>query len=147
MNDANPLAFYEPHPDHPGWMRWGLRDQTRYNAFLGEIMVRTDAPGRALVRMTPQRRHSNLADVVHGGTTLGFIDVALFAASRTFGLAGPAVTLDLNTHFIRAGRIGEPMEAQVELLRETRRMIFLRGLIVQGADVIAEFSGTVRKSA
>lgn len=150
-DNAAPTPFaFEPHPDHPGWTRWRLRDDTRYNAFLGDIIVRLDdaAPGRvARVRMMPERRHSNLGDNVHGGAMLGFIDVALFAATRSFGLldAGRAVTLDLNTHFIAGGRVDEPLEARVELLRETRRLLFLRGLLVQDAGVVCEFSGTIRK--
>lgn len=144
--EARPAFVFEEHPDHPGWTLWAFRDATRFNAFLGEVIVRLE-DGQARVRMTPERRHSNFGDNVHGGALLGFIDVALFAAIRTFGLidAGPAVTLDLNTHFIGAGRVGEPLEARVELLRETRRLLFLRGLLVQDAGVVCEFSGTVRK--
>ncbi len=150
MTDEKPSFLYEEHPDHPGWMRWGFRDETRYNAFLGELIVRLEEAGDfkvARVRMTPERRHSNLADNVHGGAMLGFIDVALFAAARSFGLieAGVAVTLDLNTHFVGAGRLGESIEAQVELVRETGRMLFLRGLVVQGGMAVTEFSGTIRK--
>ena len=145
---TDPTFLYEDHPDHPGWMRWGFRDPTRYNSFLGELIVRVEA-GRARVRMTPERRHSNLSDRVHGGALLGFIDVALFAASRGFGLieAGTAVTLDLSTQFIGGGRVGEPLEAQVELLKETGRLLFLRGLVVQGdgEERIASFAGTIRK--
>ena len=153
-DQAKPEFLYEEHPDHPGWMRWGFRDATRYNAFLGDMLVRlegadaTGGAGRiARVRMTPEHRHSNLANVVHGGAMLGFIDVSLFAAARGFGLieAGTAVTLDLNTHFIGGGRIGEPLEARVELLRETGRLLFLRGLVMQGDGPVAEFSGTIRK--
>ena len=143
-----PATFlFEEDPDHPGWMRWGFTDPSRYNSFLGPMMVRIEG-GIALVRMTPERRHSNLRNNVHGGTLLGFIDVALFAASRSFGLitAASAVTLDLSTQFIGGGRIGEPIEAQVELLRETGRLLFLRGLIVQGEEKIMSFSATIRKS-
>lgn len=144
--EDRPAFIFEEHPDHPGWIKWEFRDPTRYNSFLGEVIVRLE-DGKARVRMTPERRHSNFGDNVHGGALLGFIDVALFAAIRSFGLieAGPAVTLDLNTHFISAGRLGEPLEAQVELLRETRRMLFLRGLLVQSVGVVCEFSGTVKK--
>jgi uncharacterized protein (TIGR00369 family) len=144
--ETRPAFVFEEHPDHPGWTLWAFRDDTRYNAFLGEVLVRLE-DDVARVRMTPERRHSNFGDNVHGGTLLGFIDVALFAAIRTFGLidAGPAVTLDLNTHFIGAGKIGEPLEAKIELLRETRRLLFLRGLLIQDAGVVCEFSGTVRK--
>ena len=56
------------------------------------------------------------------------------------------MTLDLSTQFIGGGRIGEPLEAQVELLKETGRLLFLRGLVVQGeGDPIASFAGTIRK--
>ena len=150
MTDSNqPATFlYEEHPDHPGWMRWGFTDPTRYNSFLGPMMVRVD-DGIARVRMTPERRHSNLRDTVHGGALLGFIDVALFAASRSFGLvtAGTAVTLDLSVQFVGGGRVDEPIEAQVELLKETGRLLFLRGLVLQGDEKISSFSGTIRKSA
>lgn len=141
-----PDFLYEEHPDHPGWMRWGFRDNSRYTGFLGEMIVRAD-DGVARVRMTPEHRHSNLSGVMHGGALLGFIDVSLFAAARSLGLitAGTAVTLDLNTHFIGGARIDTMVEARVELLKETGRLLFLRGLLCQGEDIAAEFSGTIRK--
>lgn len=146
--EERPVFTFEEHPDHPGWMDWTLTGEDRYNAFLGTIVVRVEDT-IARVRMWPERRHSNFGDNIHGGALLGFIDVALFGAMRAFGVlsAGPAVTLDLNTHFIGAGRIGEVLEARVEILRETRRLLFLRGLLVQGEGdaVVCEFSGTVRK--
>lgn len=74
MTEAKPEFLYEEHPDHPGWMRWGFEDSSRYTAFLGEMIVRPEN-GFIRVRMTPQRQHSNLADRAHGGTMLGFIDV------------------------------------------------------------------------
>ena len=139
--------FFGEDPDHPGWHSWQLRDDTRYNGFLGPLLVRREGD-IARVRMMPLHKHSNLADAVHGGTTLGFIDVALFGASRVFGLieAGTAVTLDLSVQFIGAGKTGVMMEAEVELLRETRRLLFLRGLVTQGDDKVAAFSGTIRKA-
>ena len=146
MSDESAFAFGED-TDHPGWHSWRLRDETRYNGFLGKLIVRRDGE-MARVRMFPTRIHTNLQDAVHGGTTLGFIDVALFAASRIFGLieAGTAVTLDLSTQFIGAGRADQPLDAEVELLRETRRLIFMRGLVVQGETKVAAFAGTIRKS-
>lgn len=147
MSDESAFAFGED-PDHPGWHSWRLKDESRYNGFLGKLIVRRDGD-RARVRMFPGRVHTNLQDAIHGGTTLGFIDVALFAASRIMGIieAGTAVTLDLSTQFIGAGRAGEPLDAEVELLRETRRLVFMRGLVLQGDDRIAAFAGTIRKGA
>lgn len=138
----------EPDPEHPGWLTWELSDPRRYNhQILGKMLVRAGEAGKAWVRMFPELRHSNLADNLHGGTVLGFIDVALFGASRMFGLidAGTAVTLDLSAQFIGAGKIDIPLDAEVELLRETGRLLFLRGLVVQGEARIASFAATIRK--
>lgn len=123
-----------------------LRDTSRYNAFLGRMLVKSEA-GKAYTRMFPEIRHSNLSDAIHGGTMTGFVDISLFAAARMFGLLdpGPAVTLDLSFQFIGAGRIGEPLDAEIELLRETGRLLFMRGLAKQGDDIIASFAGTIRK--
>jgi acyl-coenzyme A thioesterase PaaI-like protein len=148
LADPEPHFTYVDDPDHPGWKRWELRDPTRFNAFLGPILTRIEQ-GKALVRMVPGREHSNLRDSTHGGALLGFMDVALFAAARSFGVlsAGGAVTLDLSAQFIGTSRIGEPILAEVELLRETGRMLFMRGLVRQEETVLASFSGTVRKSS
>jgi acyl-coenzyme A thioesterase PaaI-like protein len=141
-----PAFIIEPDPDHPGWNSWRLRDTTRYNNFLGRILVKR-VEETAYTRMFPQTQHSNLADAIHGGTMTGFVDISLFAAARMFGLLdpGPAVTLDLSFQFISAGRIGEALDAEIELLKETGRLLFMRGLAKQGDDIIASFAGTIRK--
>jgi uncharacterized protein (TIGR00369 family) len=145
---TQPIFSYHDDPDLPGWKRWQLGDATRFNAFLGAIHVRVE-DDLARVRMTPRRAHSNLRDQMHGGALLGFIDCALFAGARGLGVlrAGGAVTLDLATQFIGGAALDLPVEAHVELLRETGRLLFLRGLIVQdGAPTIASFTATLRKS-
>ena len=151
MTESSPFFTFDEDPDAPGWKLWKATDPSRFNSQLGALSVRVDGE-IARVRMTPEHRHSNLRDHVHGGALLGFIDVAMFAGCRGFGLltAGAAVTLDLSTQFLGGGMIGQPIEAQVELLRETGRLLFVRGMVVQGEGKeqqrIAAFSGTLRKS-
>ena len=145
---ATPAFRYEDSATEPGWKSWAFRDATRFNGFLEPLLVKVE-DNIARVRMTPLHQHSNMRDNMHGGALLGFMDVALFAAARGFGVlqAGGAVTLDLSAQFIGGAQIGVPVEAHVELLRETNRMLFLRGLIVQqGEPTIASFTGTLRKS-
>ncbi len=141
-----PAFIQADDPDHPGWQSWRLSDPTRFNALLGKMLTRRDGD-LARVRMFPEHRHTNLQNNVHGGVTLAFIDVALFASSRMFGLieAGTAVTVDLSVQFIGSGTPVQPLDAEVELLRETRRLLFLRGLVTQGSDKVAAFAGTIRK--
>ena len=151
MSEAAPHFIYEDDPALPGWKRWTLNDPTRFNAFLGPLWVRME-DSHARVRMVPERQHSNLGDNVHGAVTLALVDIALFAASHQFGSlnAGHSVTLDLSTQFVGAGRVGEPLDAVVELVRETGRLIFLRGLVVQGegdSHIVLTFAGTIRKAS
>jgi hypothetical protein len=51
----------------------------------------------------------------------------------------------LSVQFMGAGAVDEPMDAEVELLKETGRLLFLRGLVLQGERRVAAFSGTIRK--
>lgn len=143
-----PAFICEPATDYPGWTTWHLRDDKRFNgAILGRLLVKQGEEGKAWVRMFPELRHSNFADNIHGGTLLGFIDVALFGASHVMNLlhGGPHVTLDLSTQFIGAGKIDTPLDAEVELLKETGRLLFLRGILIQGKNKVAAFAGTIRK--
>ena len=151
----NPSTAFEygPAPGQPGWLTWNLTDQTLFNAqVMGEMLVRREDGRRCRLRMQTQRKHANLALVVHGAITLALIDCSLFAAMRTLldGDAAGSVTLEVSSQFIGAGQIGVPLDAVVEVLRETRRLVFLRGTVVQGegdAELIASFSGIVRKSS
>ncbi len=146
-----PHIRHEPDPDNPGWHTWNLADNTRFNAqTMGHMLVRKDSDTLCRVRMFPERRHTNLLDMVHGAITLALIDVSLFASMRmlTGGDAGGSVTLELSSQFIGAGKPGIPLDAVVEVMRETKRLVFLRGTVVQGdADehLVASFTGIVRK--
>jgi len=138
----------EPDPDNPGWHRWRLRDETRYNeAVLGRMLVRRESEDSARCRIIPVRHLTNNGDNVHGAATLGLIDVSLFAGMymvRGVDAMGSA-TVDVSCQFIGAGDPARPLDAVVQVLRETRRLGFLRGLIVQDDDIVASFTGTVRK--
>jgi len=145
--DVHPLLRHEPDPDNPGWWTWTAREETRFNSVIGKLLVRADGPGRASCRMFPERQHSNLGDMVHGGAILTFIDMAFFAGGRLAGVdVKGAVTLDCNVRFLAPGKIGVPMDAEVELLRETGRLVVFQGKVVQGDEIVAAFSGTLRKS-
>jgi len=143
--------IYEPDPENPGWHRWELADDTRFNAqTMGRMLVRPETERTCRVRMFPERKHSNLLDMVHGAVTLALVDIALFAAMRTLlnGNAGGSVTLELSSQFIGAGALDKPLDAVVEVMRETKRLVFMRGTVVQGegdAHLVATFSGIVRK--
>ncbi|RYG63925.1 PaaI family thioesterase [bacterium] len=141
---------YGPDPDTPGWLTWDVRDQDRFTALLGPLRVRAEGDREARLRMIPRPIHRNLADGLHGGAMMALIDVALFATCRVFDLfdVGRASTVDLSVQFIGPARTDRPLDIVTEILRETGRLVFLRGLAVQDdgdASLCAAFSGTVRK--
>jgi uncharacterized protein (TIGR00369 family) len=84
--------------------------------------------------------------VVHGGAILTFIDMAMFAGGYAAGAdLGPSVTLDLSAQFLSPARLGVPLDCTVELLRESKRMAVMRGLVEQEGERVAAWSGTLRK--
>ena len=142
----HPLIRHAPDPEHPGWWTWDLPEDDRYNATLGKLLVRPEGEGGARCRMFPDKRQSNLGDVVHGGAILTFIDMAMFAGGYAGGAdLGPSVTLDLSAQFLSPARLGLPLDATVEVLRESKRLAVMRGLVEQEGEIVASWSGTLRK--
>jgi uncharacterized protein (TIGR00369 family) len=137
----------ETDPDDPRWIIWELRDTGRFNAVLGPMRARVQ-DGKAIVRIVPSRQHSNFLDYVHGGLMMGFIDCALFAAARILECRGAdeAVTLECSTQFLAVGKLDIPLDAVIEVLRETGRFIFQRGIVEQEGEAIASFTGILRKA-
>jgi acyl-coenzyme A thioesterase PaaI-like protein len=72
--------------------------------------------------------------------------MALFAGGRVAGAnTKRAVTLDCAVQFLSPGRPGLPLDCEVELLRETGRLAFFRGHVIQEGEIVASFTGTLRK--
>ena len=146
MRTLHPRIRHEPDPEHPGWWTWEIEEQDRFNATIGKLLVQPDGEGRARCRMFPGLGQSNLGNVAHGGAILTFIDMAMFAGGHLAGAdIAYSVTLDLSAQFLSPARLGLPLDAEVELLRETKRLAFMRGLVVQGDETVASWSGTLRK--
>lgn len=148
-DDQQPEFVIAPSPDHPGWLTFDLEDVGRFNGtVIGPVIMREEPDGRCRARCVPRPHLLNARDNLHGGALLGLIDISLFAglALLTDGDVCNAVTLDLSTQFIGAGRIDQPLDAVTEILRETRRLAFLRGVLEQDGTLIAAFNATVRKA-
>lgn len=128
-----------------GWTRW-LRDTDgRFGSVLGDLYMREEADQSVRIRIETERRHSNVLGYLHGGFIMSFIDVAMFGIIHRQLAQSPAVTLSCATDFLSAGRVGPPLEATGELLKETGKMLFVRGLVRQEGVNVASFTGTLRK--
>ncbi|WP_144095136.1 PaaI family thioesterase [Croceicoccus sediminis] len=135
-------------PDHPGWQEWCIGTPEQFNrAVLGRMLVRFEDDKVRVRLLEPAERHSNLNGVFHGGVLMAFIDTAMFAGANL--LAGKpdqrGVTVDMHTQFLAPGSLEKPLDALVELTRETGKMFFTRGLLVQEDVTVCSFNGLVRK--
>ena len=131
--------------EHAGWHRWHRDPDGRFAALLGDFYFRQTPGDTVECRMATDRRHSNGLGYLHGGFLMSFIDMAMFAfIFRQLENYG-AVTLSCATDFLTAGVVGVPIEASGEILKETGKMLFVRGLLTQNGANVASFTGTMRK--
>jgi hypothetical protein len=145
-----PIANFisAPSPDHPGWSTFAIDDPTLFNSVvMGQLLIRTESERSCRLRMFPVRHHSNVLGAIHGGMIMALADVSLFAVTRLLLAADAAgsVTLDMSTQFIGGGRLDAPLDVVTEVLRETGRLVFVRGLLEQEGQLVAAFSASIRK--
>ena len=128
-----------------GWTRWRREPQGRFHDLLGDLMFRHDPETGTECRMETDRRHSNGLGYLHGGFIMSFIDMAMFSFIWRQLENSAAVTLSCATDFLSAGIVGKPIEASGEILKETGKMLFVRGLVTQDGERVASFTATMRK--
>ncbi len=129
-----------------GWMTWG-RGGDPYETLLGPFCFKYEN-GRARCAFEPRRDHLNGGGFIHGGALMSFADFSLFSIAHKALEGGVhAVTLSCNCEFIAAGTMDDVIEAEGDVLRDGRSVIFVRGLVTQRANPLLAFSGTLKKIA
>ena len=144
----DPRYRYTDDPENPGWMIGPEPDSGRFMDVIGHIRACAEGPAVARLRVQPQERHRNVVGTVHGGFLMALIDQALFIGPAILGVPGMrgGLTIDCSCQFLRPVAFEKTIDLVVELLRETGRMAFIRGIVEQDGESAAAFSGTVRKA-
>lgn len=108
---------------------------------LGPLLMRTLPNGEPRYAIRLEERHLNHYGIVHGGVILSFLDHALgIYAGRTHDAPAQA-TMNLSVSFVDAGQAGDLLEAEVEPIRTTRSVMFVRGTARVGTKVVATADG------
>ncbi|MGE4410661.1 MAG: PaaI family thioesterase [Sphingobium sp.] len=130
-----------------GWISWSDHDFRGFLRVVGPSYARVLDGARAHVVIMTGADHANRLDTLHGGFLAGFADHAYFAALAALGREDlvQGVTIDLTMQYFGAGRVGSNLEAEVEVLRETGRMLFMRLQLMQNGQAIAASTITIRK--
>ncbi len=128
-----------------GWTTWS-QGSDPYETSIGPFYFRTEN-GRSRCAFQPRREHLNGGGTIHGGALMSFADFALFAIAHNALADAHAVTLTFSSEFIGAGGLDGMVEAEGEVIRDTRSVIFVRGLVTQALRPLLSFSGTLKKIA
>lgn len=126
-----------------GWTTWS-RGVDPYESMLGPFCFLIEN-GVARCAFEPRRDHLNGAGAIHGGALMSFADFSLFSIAHNALRGVKAVTLTCNCEFLSAGSLNGWVEASGDVLRETRSLVFVRGLITQQQRSVLAFSGTLKK--
>ncbi len=129
-----------------GWTTWS-NGADPYESAIGPFCFRVGEDDGAECAFEPKPHHLNGGGTIHGGALMSFADFALFAIAHNALRDAKAVTLTCNSEFIGAGKLGDIVEARGEVLRETRSLLFVRGLVTQASRPLLAFSGTLKKIA
>ncbi|MEC7301076.1 MAG: PaaI family thioesterase [Pseudomonadota bacterium] len=91
-----------------------------------------------------EARHCNRHEILHGGLMMTMIDLAMVvAAKETWD--EQLVTVSLNSEFVDAGRAGDLIEANGELVRRTGSMAFVRGRVYVGERTLLSSSAVLKR--
>ncbi len=97
-----------------------------FEIFVGPVFE-IGARGARRFALPIDARHVNMRGVIHGGMLMTFADLALGQAAWDACDHAPCVTLNMQSQFIKAARVGDILEVLPVLTRRTRSLMFIRG--------------------
>ncbi|HEY4987554.1 MAG TPA: PaaI family thioesterase [Bradyrhizobium sp.] len=103
---------------------WTMVEATGFIHLVGPLWQRM-VDGEHEYALVAQDKHHNRRGLVQGGVLMTFADrtcgmTARFVSGRTM-----LATVQMDTHFVEAGKIGEVLISKPRVVRSTRSLIFM----------------------
>lgn len=125
-------------PAAEGWSQ--ERELDAFSSLVGPLWSRVNA-GRKQYGFVSEIKHLNRYGRVHGGMLMWFADKALsMTAWEAFGRPHIA-TIQLDVHFVSGVEHPAFVEAECQIVRQTRSLAFTTGKVLSGKIVIATATG------
>ena len=119
------------------WKGWYSTYGDPFNSHAGPFFWREDQDRGFVCAMRVETQHLNGGGLMHGGAIMTFADYSLYVFSGSLR-DGAAVTISLNGDFVGPALRGDVIECAGEVIKRTKRMVFLRGLMkVSGSPIFA----------
>src|SRR3954447_18884671 len=122
---------------------WTAVDATGFIALVGPLWHRlvNDAHEYALIA---EDKHHNRGGLVQGGVLMTFADRTCGMTARFVSDQPKLATVQLDTHFVEAGKIGEILVSKPRVVRSTRSLIFVSTEVTVEKRCIAMANGVFK---
>ncbi len=122
---------------------WTPHTAGGFDGFVGPFWSKGKGSERTMGLLVEERHCNNHLGTLHGGVVMTFADIGLGAGvAEVMGEKRMGcVTTSLQTQFIGLAKLGDFITCNAEVIRTTRDMVFVRGLIKAGAKTVASSEG------
>ncbi len=122
---------------------WTIVDTTGFLHLIGPLWERVVDGAHEYALMT-QDKHHNRRGLVQGGVLMTFADRTCGMTARYVSGKPTLATVQLDTHFVEAGKIGETLVSRPRVVRSTRSLIFMATEVTVDRRVIAMANGVFK---
>ena len=122
---------------------WTIVETTGFLNLVGPLWQRV-VDGKHEYALITQDKHHNRRGLVQGGVLMTFADRACGMTARFVSGRPKLATVQLDTHFVEAGKIGEILISKPHVVRSTRSLIFVSTEVTVDRRCIAMASGVFK---
>src|SRR6476620_12124866 len=119
---------------------WKIVETTGFLQLIGPLWQRT-VDGELEFALITEDKHHNRRGLVQGGVLMTFADRTCGMTARYVSGRPTLATVQLDTHFVDSGKIGEILLSKPRVVRSTRSLIFASTEVTAGDRCIAMASG------
>ena len=122
---------------------WSIVETSGFLHLIGPLWQRV-VDGEHEYALVAQDKHHNRRGLVQGGVLMTFADRTCGMTARYVSGRPMLATVQLDTHFVEAGKIGEILTSKPHVVRSTRSLIFITTEVRVEKRCIAMASGVFK---
>jgi acyl-coenzyme A thioesterase PaaI-like protein len=122
---------------------WAIVETSGFLSLVGPLWQRV-VNGEHEYAIEAQDKHHNRRGLVQGGLLMTFADRTCGMTARYVSGRPTLATVQMDTHFVDSGKIGEILMSKPRVVRATRSLIFLTTEVTAGERCIAMASGVFK---
>ena len=122
---------------------WKIAETTGFMHLIGPLWERL-VNGELEFALITDDKHHNRRGLVQGGVLMTFADRTCGMTARYASGKTTLATVQLDTHFVEAGKIGEILISKPHVVRSTRSLIFITTEVTVDKRCIAMASGVFK---